>query len=296
MLELLSDSRLIRDKRFSPKEPQDHDLFQDRYSLRCLPQYLGPIVDGLSIIEKQVEVEMNSVSDNPLIDAENEACFYSGNFLGQYIGVAMDHLRYYIGLLSKHLDVQIAMLVAPEFNRGLPPSLVGNTERLVNMGLKGLQITGNSIMPLLTHLGTPLADRFPTHAEQFNQNINSQGFGSANLARRSTDLFRHYMAVALIFGIQAVDLRAFRESGQYDARSCLSPSTSRFYQSLHQAVGVRLSSEKPFIFNDDEQSLDDYLAKISQDIAEGGLIPGAVDGTLARLRVHDPYRITSESD
>lgn len=55
------------------------------------------------------------------------------------------------------------------------------------MGLKGLQLVGNSIMPLLTFYGNALTDCFPTHAEQFNQNINSQGFGSANLARQSID-------------------------------------------------------------------------------------------------------------
>jgi hypothetical protein len=62
----------------------------------------------------------------------------------------MDQLRYYLGLLAKHLDVQLALLVAPEFNNGLSPSLLGNPARKVNMGLKGLQISGNSIMPLLT--------------------------------------------------------------------------------------------------------------------------------------------------
>jgi len=62
----------------------------------------------------------------------------------------MDQLRYYIGLIAKHLDTQIALVVSPEFNNGLPSSLVGNSARAVNMGLKGLQITGNSIMPLLT--------------------------------------------------------------------------------------------------------------------------------------------------
>jgi phenylalanine ammonia-lyase len=48
----------------------------------------------------------------------------------------MDQLRYFIGLLAKHLDAQIAQLVAPEFNNGLPPSLIGNLKRKVNMGLK----------------------------------------------------------------------------------------------------------------------------------------------------------------
>ena len=202
-------------------------LAQDRYSLRCLPQYLGPLVDGLSVIARQVETEANSATDNPLFDGEGEAFYEGGNFLGQYIGVAMDQLRFYLGLMAKQLDTQIAMLVAPEFNNGLPPSLVGNGASAVNMGLKGLQLTGNSIVPELLHLGTPLVNRFQTHAEQFNQNVNSLGFGAANLARRSIYLSHQYLAVALMFGVQAADLRAYRTSGHYDGRDGLSPATLR---------------------------------------------------------------------
>jgi hypothetical protein len=54
---------------------------------------------------------------------ENDAYYYGGNFLGQYVSISMDQLRYYMGLSAKHLDVQIAMIVAPEFNNGLPHSL-----------------------------------------------------------------------------------------------------------------------------------------------------------------------------
>src|SRR6185437_11662208 len=116
------------------------------------------------------------------------------------------------------------LLVAPEFNRGLPPSLVGNPERPYNTGLKALQLNANSIMPMISFYGNSIADRFPTHAEQFNQNINSQGFGSASLARRSVELFEQYAAVALMFAVQAVDLRAREHEGHYDARRCLSPA------------------------------------------------------------------------
>jgi phenylalanine ammonia-lyase len=77
------------------------------------------------------------------------------------------------------------------------------------MGLKALQICGNSIMPLLSFYGQSLVDRFPTHAEQFNQNINSLGLGSACLTRQSIEAFHQYMAVALMFGVQAVDAYLF---------------------------------------------------------------------------------------
>ena len=288
ILDLVEGSRLIRNGRDSQGRLAENDLVQDRYSLRCLPQYMGPIVDGLAMIAGQVAVEINSATDNPLVDPASESYFYCGNFLGQYIGVAMDQLRYHIGLLAKHLDVQIAMLVAPEFNGGLPPSLVGNPERRVNLGLKGLQISCNSIMPLLSFLGGSLVDRFPTHAEQFNQNINSQGFGSANLARQSVDMFRQYMAMALMFGVQAAGLRTRLVAGHCDARKALSPAGARLYEAVFHAVGRSPSAGKPYVWNDDEQPLDRDIRRISDDIANGGRIPAAVRDIVESLEAHFP--------
>lgn len=284
MVSLLAGSYLIRDELDGKHEYRDQDLIQDRYSLRCLAQYIGPIFDGVSEIAKKIELEMNSVTDNPLIDVENQASYHGGNFLGQYVGTGMDHLRYYIGLLAKHIDVQIALLVSPEFNNGLPPSLVGNQERKVNMGLKGLQISGNSIMPLLTFYGNSIADRFPTHAEQFNQNINSQGYISATLARRSVETFQHYMAIALMFGVQAVDLRTYKMAGHYDARMCLSAATVELYTAVREVVGKPPTSMRPYIWNDNEQSFDEHIARISADIAAGGLIVQAVEDILSSLK------------
>ncbi|AFY55549.1 histidine ammonia-lyase [Rivularia sp. PCC 7116] len=284
MLELLAGSGLIRDELDGSHDYRGKNPIQDRYSLRCLPQYMGPIVDGIEDIAKQVEIEINSVTDNPLIDVENQASYHGGNFLGQYIGVGMDRLRYHIGMLAKHLDVQIAYLVAPEFNNGLSPSLVGNQQRTVNMGLKGLQITGNSIMPLLTFYGNSIADRFPTHAEQYNQNINSQGFASANLARTSVEIFQQYIALALMFGVQSVDLRTYAIAGHYDARATLSPATQDLYMAVRNVVGRPPSKERAYIWDDNEQGLDSHISKIADDIAYGGQIVTAISEVLSALK------------
>ncbi len=295
MLALLADSRLIRDELDGQHDYRNHDLIQDRYSLRCLPQYMGPIVDGLAQIAQQIEIEANSATDNPLIDWEQQASYHCGNFLGQYVGVAMDQLRYYLGLMAKHLDVQISLLVAPEFNNGLSPSLVGNTARRVNTGLKALQLTANSIMPLLLFHGTSLVDRFPTHAEQFNQNINSQGFGSANLTSRSINIFQRYMAIALMFGVQAVDLRTYAATGQYDARRCLSPATVGLYEAVREVINRPPNPSRPYIWNDNEQPLDEHIARITADIIAGGRISQAVSDTLLSLRMDEWGVVTNKS-
>jgi phenylalanine ammonia-lyase len=275
-LELLSGSRMIRDELDGRHEIRHDDLIQDRYSLRCLPQYVGPLVDGVATIGRQIEVEMNSANDNPLIDGERQVSYHGGNFLGQYVGMGMDHLRHYLGLLAKHLDIQIALLVAPEFNRGLAPSLVGNTERAINAGLKGMQLTGNSIMPLIMFFGNSFVDRFPSHAEQFNQNVSSQGMESALLARQSIDTFHQYLAIVLIFAVQAVDLRSQKVVGHYDARACLSPATKPIYEAVKSVVGVAPSGSRPYIWNDDDQSLESHIEQIAFDISRGGIIPQAV--------------------
>ena len=273
MLRLLREGRTV---------PNGHSVdVQDRYSLRCLPQYMGAIVEGLARITDVVETEMNSVSDNPLIDVTHKRFYQSGNFLGQYVGLAMDDLRKYIGLMAKHLDVQIATLVSPEFSGGLPASLRGNSKLPYNMGLKGLQITGNSIMPMLTWYGSPIVDHFPTHAEQFNQNINGLSWGSANLAWKSVELFQHYISVALIFGVQALDLRAQLLQGHYDGRALLGPLLTPLYDAIHAATGRDASQLRPFVFDDGDHSLELALEGLVEAVRQPSAIVAAMEPILA---------------
>ncbi len=273
MLSLLQGSKLIKDEIGTELGEHKGHLIQDRYSSRCLPQYIGPIAEGLEIIAEQVEIEANSVTDNPLIDIERKISLHGGNFLGQHMGVAMDELRFHIGMLAKHLDVQIACSVLPEFSNGLPPSLIGNPKRLINCGLKGLQICANSIAPVLSFLANPLVIHFPTHAEQYNQNINSQGLQSSVLAARSIEIFQQYLAIAIMFGIQAVGLRCFKEYGHYDIRKCLSTKTVGFYEIVFDVLGKEINRNRPYIWNDDEQSLEEHIAILTQDIKSLGKIP-----------------------
>lgn len=277
MLALLEDSQLIRDELEGQHAFRGDEPIQDRYSLRCMPQYAGPIIESIYRLADQLETEINSATDNPLIDADNGHSYHGGNFLGQYIGVGMDELRYHIGMLAKHLDVQIGMLVSSAFNNGLPASLVGNTDKTVNFGLQALQICGNSIMPQLLFYGNSLADRFPTHAEGFNQNINSQGFGSANLARRSVDIYQQYMALSLIFAVQSVDLRCKLKEGHYNASKVISPHSKPLYEAIYNVIGHPITAEKALIRNDNEQSLESYVAAITDDIKNNGAIVGAVE-------------------
>ena len=258
----------------------ESSLVQDRYSLRCLPQYLGSIIEGLARVQQTVETEMNSVSDNPLIDPETGEFYQSGNFLGQYVGIAMDDLRKFIGLAAKHLDVQIASLVTPEFNGGLAASLRGNDQREYNMGLKGLQISGNSIMPLLTFLANPMVDHYPTHAEQFNQNINGLSWGAANTAWQSVGLFRQYLSIALIFAIQSLDLRARQVLGHFDGRCLLGSLAGNVYKAVGDALECEPGPEQPFLFNDSDRWLEQDIHTVAASLRQAGPIFNAIQPVL----------------
>ena len=241
---------------------------QDRYALRCFPQYMGAVVESMARICQTVTTEMNGVSDNPLIDTDHNTFCQSGNFLGQYVALAMDDLRNHIGLMAKHLDVQIATLVTPEFSKGLPPSLQGNPALPYNMGLKGLQITGNSIMPMLSWYGNPIVAHYPTHAEQFNQNINGLSWSSANLAWKSIGLFQKYLATSLIFAVQAIDLRAKDTLGHCDGRKLLGSLTVPLYERVYEITDQRPGQHKPLVFDDGDQWLEQWLSRLSNDLEQ----------------------------
>jgi phenylalanine ammonia-lyase len=285
MARLVEGSKVIRSEAAGSRAHRAGELLQDRYSLRCLPQFAGPIVDGIAVVRRQIEVEANSANDNPLIDPDSGEIFHTGNFLAQYTGVAMDQLRYLLGLAAKHLDVQIALLMAPEFSHGLSPSLVGNTAG-VNVGLKSLQVTGNSLTPLLEFYGQSIVERFPTHAEQFNQNVNSQAMSSANLARDALDVFTHFLAVALFCCVQAVELRAKLSDGSYDARAVLSPETQAVYVAARAAASGPPSAGRPLLWNDMDQIVQPMLEGLIAALDKDGPILQATASVSESLRRH----------
>jgi phenylalanine ammonia-lyase len=284
MAKLVAGSKLMRKGAAVDRGQQSGRLIQDRYSLRCLPQYMGPIIDALSVAARYIETEANSANDNPLIDPDSGDIYYTGNFLAQYTGVAMDSLRYHMGLLTRHVDAQIALLMAPEFSYGLSASLVGNTAAKASAGLKSLQIVGNQLMPLIGFYGQQIVDRFPTHAEQYNENVNSQAMNAANLARDQLDLIEHYLAVALICAIQAVELRAKLTAGTFDARAVLSPATLGLYEQARTAAAGSPEDSRPLHWNDLEEFLQPKVEGLLANIVRRGTVIDTLADVVRSLR------------
>ena len=65
---------------------------QDPYTLRCVPQVLGAIADALDYVEGVLERELDSVTDNPLLFPDDGEACSGGNFHGQPLSLALDHL------------------------------------------------------------------------------------------------------------------------------------------------------------------------------------------------------------
>lgn len=281
MFEILNPSSLIRSN--GELIGGEQRLYQDRYSIRCVPQFIGPMLDAFKLTYQQVQTEANSVGDNPIVDIKQRRIVHGGNFMGEYISLGMDQLRNHIGIMAKHLDTQMAMLMAPEFSDGLPASLCGNPDDKTNMGLKGLQITGNSIVPLLLFYGNSIADKFQTHAEQFNQNINSQGFNAAVLTGKSIEMFRQYVSIALIVATQALDLRTKKVDPKASVREIVSPFTYPVYAAVRQICNKAENNGQPLVYNDKDQSLQQMIMALNNSIQEEGALITAAQPLLCAL-------------
>ena len=99
---------------------------QDPYTLRCQTQLFGAVLDALEHHDARVEIELNSVSDNPVIDLADGAVVHGGNFFGQHVGLVSDYLRMSIVQWGQWCERAVARLVDPTLNgQSLPPQLRG---------------------------------------------------------------------------------------------------------------------------------------------------------------------------
>jgi histidine ammonia-lyase len=198
---------LLRSEGAAP-EAEVPESLQDPYSLRCAPHVLGVLADALDWVERWVEIEAGSATDNPLFDPESGRPLMGGNFYGGHIAFAMDAVKAAVASVADLCDRQAALLVDTRFNRGLPahlaaPSSQGLTPR---HGFKGMQITLSALTAEALQASMPAAS-FSRSTESHNQDKVSMGTLAAREALRVCDLVSHAVAVHLLAGAQACELR-----------------------------------------------------------------------------------------
>jgi histidine ammonia-lyase len=181
---------------------------QDRYSVRCAPHVIGVLLDTLTTTRETLEIELNSVDDNPLVDLESRTVLHGGNFHGAHVCAVMDSLKTAIASVADLLDRQLALLCSPETNGGLPENLVrGNgPEALVHHGFKAMQISASALTAEALKLTIPAA-AFSRSTESHNQDKVSMGTIAARDCLRILELTESVAAIGLLATVQAVDVR-----------------------------------------------------------------------------------------
>ncbi len=204
------------------------DKVQEYYSIRCLPQIMGPILDTLVDAQKTVEDELNSVSDNPIIDYRKENVFHGGNFHGDYVSLSMDKLKIAITKLSMLIERQLNYLLNDKLNQQLPPFVNMGTLGL-NLGMQGAQFVATSTASENQSLCSPVyIHTIPSNND--NQDIVSMGANAALMANRVIENTFEILAIKLLTAVQAVDV--------LDIQDALAPATRDLYNQVRKLVPV----------------------------------------------------------
>lgn len=200
---LLTDSQMTTE--------QGDIRVQDPYTLRCVPQIHGATKNALAYIREQVELEMNSVTDNPIIFPETGQVISGGNFHGQPMALSFDFLGIATAELADVAERRIERLVNPQLNYGLPGFLVEDGG--INSGYMILQYTAAALVSENKVLAHPSSvDSIPSSANQ--EDHVSMGTIGARKAREIISNVRRVLATELVCAVQAIDLRGKKKLGK----------------------------------------------------------------------------------
>ncbi|MEW5955930.1 MAG: aromatic amino acid lyase, partial [Candidatus Micrarchaeota archaeon] len=233
---LLADSEVLK----KPKKD-----VQSAYSLRCVPQVLGASRDAIAYARKQVEIEMNSVADNPIFLTADKTYLAGGNFHGQPIAYAMDLLGIAVAEIGDMAERRVNRLLNPALNAGLPAFLVAEGGGL-NSGLMIAQYTAAALVSENKILASPASvDSIPCSADQ--EDHVSMGTIAARKAREIIRNAEAVVGIELICGCQAYEFQKPAKLGRgtaaaYDAVRSVSPKVEEdreFYRDI-EAVASQL--------------------------------------------------------
>jgi len=228
----LSDSQLIRKREdhlythFEEQEKVFKEKVQEYYSLRCVPQILGPVLDTLEYTEKVLENEINSANDNPIINVEDQHVYHGGNFHGDYISLEMDKLKIVVTKLTMLAERQLNYLLNAKINEILPPFV--NLGKLgFNFGMQGVQFTATSTTAESQMLSNPMyVHSIPNNND--NQDIVSMGTNAAVICRKVIENAFEVLTIEAITIVQAIEYLEFKDK--------VSSSTKALYDEIRKII------------------------------------------------------------
>ncbi len=223
----------------------DHKV-QEYYSLRCIPQILGPVYDCFTHAAQIVENELNSTTDNPVVDAGSRNVLHGGNFHGDYISLEMDQMKLAVTRISMLAERQINYLMNPNINQCLKPFI--NEGKLgLNFGFQGIQFTATSTTAENQALSTSLyVHSIPNNND--NQDIVSMGFNAACSAKRIIDNTFEVLAIEAAAVSQAVEqLKIIEKLSSPAQKICLQLKERFTYLKEDRSTRAELKSLKQYL-------------------------------------------------
>ena len=223
---------------YNPAEQQEQVFthkVQPYYSLRCIPQILGPVSETLQHARQVLEEELNSASDNPIVDPETKNVYHGGNFHGDYISLEQDKVKIALVRLAMTAERQLNYLCHDRINGILPPFLNLGTLGL-NYGLQACQFTATSTTAECQTLAMPnYVHSIPNNND--NQDIVSMGTNSAELCGQVVDNCYQVLSVLFLALAQAVDCLNIADE--------LAPATREAYEAIRR-ITPAIVEDKPF--------------------------------------------------
>ncbi|MUK43469.1 histidine ammonia-lyase [Aliivibrio fischeri] len=181
---------------------------QDPYSLRCQPQVMGACLQQIRNSADILEIEANSVSDNPLVFADDGDIISGGNFHAEPVAMAADNLALAISEIGSLSERRMALLIDSGLSK-LPPFLVDNGG--VNSGFMIAQVTAAALASENKTLAHPASiDSLPTSANQ-EDHVSMATFAGRRLGDMAENT-RGILAVELLAAAQGLDFRAPNKS------------------------------------------------------------------------------------
>lgn len=197
--------------RFRPFRGGKKHQPQDSYSLRCIPQVHGAVRDALEQAKRVLDVELNSVTDNPLVFPDKQAQFVeeqvisAGHFHGMPLALAMSYVKAAIPVLASISERRLNKLVDPATNDGLPAFLIGNEDG-TESGHMIVQYTAAAIVNDLASRAMPASVySIPTSANA--EDHVSMGANEARHVLAMADDLGKVLGLELYTAAQALDLR-----------------------------------------------------------------------------------------
>lgn len=177
---------------------------QDPYSLRCQPQVMGACLQQIRNAADILQIESNSVSDNPLVFADDGDIISGGNFHAEPVAVAADNLALAIAEIGSLSERRMALLIDSALSK-LPPFLVDNGG--VNSGFMIAQVTSAALASENKTLAHPASvDSLPTSANQ-EDHVSMATFAGRRLKEMAANT-RGILSVEYLSAAQGLDFRA----------------------------------------------------------------------------------------